>query len=120
VLVMHHGSGLHDWQRALGDQLAQQGFIAITPDLLSAFGPNGGNYDSFDGTDAVMAGLARLTQDEGIRRLNAAYEYGMKLPRAHGKSAAIGFCMGGGDSFRRSWPRSRCRFSASSAKTTPE
>jgi carboxymethylenebutenolidase len=100
VLVMHHGPGLDDWQRALGDQLAQQGFIAITPDLLSGFGPNGGNYDSFDGTDAVMRGLARLTQDEGIRRLKAAYEYGMKLPRASGKSAAIGFCMGGGYSFR--------------------
>ena len=100
VLVMHHGPGLDDWQRALGDQLAQQGFIAITPDLLSGFGPNGGNYDSFDGTDAVMRGLARLTQDEGVRRLKAAYEYGMKLPRANGKSAAIGFCMGGGYSFR--------------------
>lgn len=68
--------------------------------MLSGFGPNGGNYDSFEGTDAVMRGLARLTQDEGIRRLKAAYEYAMKLPRANGKSAAIGFCMGGGYSFR--------------------
>lgn len=100
VLVIHHGPGLDDWQRALGDQLAQQGFISVTPDMLSGFGPNGGNYDSFDGTDAVMRGLARLTQDEGIRRLKAAYEYAMKLPRANGKSAVIGFCMGGGYSFR--------------------
>ena len=100
VLVIHHGPGLDEWQRALGDQLAQQGFISVTPDMLSGFGPNGGNYDSFDGTDAVMRGLARLTQDEGIRRLKAAYEYAMKLPRASGKSAAIGFCMGGGYSFR--------------------
>jgi len=100
VLAMHHGPGLDEWQRALGVQLAEQGFISITPDLLSGFGPNGGNYDSFDGTDAVMRGLARLTQDEGIRRLKAAYEYGMKLPRASGRSATIGFCMGGGYSFR--------------------
>lgn len=100
VLAMHHGPGLDEWQRALGVQLAEQGFISVTPDLLSGFGPNGGDYDSFDGTDAVMRGLARLTQDEGIRRLKAAYEYGMKLPRANGKSATIGFCMGGGYSFR--------------------
>lgn len=100
VLAMHHGPGLDEWQQALGIQLAEQGFISVTPDLLSGFGPNGGNYDSFDGTDAVMRGLARLTQDEGIRRLKAAYEYGMKLPRANGKSATIGFCMGGGYSFR--------------------
>ncbi len=100
VLAMHHGPGLDEWQQALGVQLAEQGFISVTPDLLSGFGPNSGNYASFDGTDAVMRGLARLTQDEGIRRLKAAYEYGMKLPRANGKSATIGFCMGGGYSFR--------------------
>jgi carboxymethylenebutenolidase len=100
VIVAHHGPGLDEWQRALGVQLAMQGFISVTPDLLSGYGPNGGNYDSFDGTDAVMRGLGRLTQDEGIRRLKAAFEYAMKLPRADGKSAVLGFCMGGGYSFR--------------------
>ncbi len=90
VLAMHHGPGLDEWQQALGVQLAEQGFISVTPDLLSGFGPNGGNYDSFDGTDAVMRGLARLTQDEGIRRLKAAYEYGMKCraPTARARPSA--------------------------------
>jgi carboxymethylenebutenolidase len=100
VIVMQHGPGLDDWQRALADQLALQGFIAIAPDLFSGLGPNGGNYDSFSGPDDVLRTNARLTQDEGIRRYKAAWEYGMKLPRASGKSATVGFCAGGGYSFR--------------------
>lgn len=100
VIVMQHGPGLDDWQRALADQLALQGFIAIAPDLFSGLGPNGGNYDSFSGPDDVLRTNARLTQDEGIRRYKAAWEYGMKLPRANGKSATVGFCAGGGYSFR--------------------
>jgi carboxymethylenebutenolidase len=100
VIVMQHGSGLDDWQRALADQLALQGFIAIAPDLFSGLGPNGGNYDSFSGPDDVLRTNARLSQDEGIRRYKAAWDYGMKLPRASGKSATVGFCAGGGYSFR--------------------
>ena len=100
VIVMQHGPGLDDWQRALADQLALQGFIAIAPDLFSGLGPGGGNYDSFSGPDDVLRTNARLSQDEGIRRYKAAWEYGMKLPRANGKSATVGFCAGGGYSFR--------------------
>jgi carboxymethylenebutenolidase len=100
VIVMQHGPGMDDWQRALADQLAQQGFIAIAADLHSGLGPNGGNYDSFQGADEVMRATARLTQDDMFNRYKAARDWGMKLPRANGKSASIGFCMGGGNSFR--------------------
>jgi carboxymethylenebutenolidase len=100
VIVMQHGPGMDDWQRALADQLAQQGFIAIAPDLHSGLGPNGGNFDSFQGTDEVMRATARLTGDDMLNRYLAAYHWGMKLPRASGKVASIGFCMGGGNNFR--------------------
>ena len=100
VIVMQHGPGMDDWQRALADQLAEQGFIAIAPDLHSGLGPNGGNYDSFGGTDEVMRAIARITPDDMQARYKAARDYGLKLPRSNGKSASIGFCMGGGNSFR--------------------
>lgn len=100
VIVMQHGPGMDDWQRALADQLALQGFIAIAADLHSGLGPNGGNYDAFQGTDDVMRANARLTADDMFNRYKAARDWGMKLPRANGKSASIGFCMGGGNSFR--------------------
>lgn len=100
MLVMQHGLGLDEWVRAFADQMAVQGFIAIAPDLFSGLGPNGGNWESFIGTDEVMRAAGGINQDEGIRRYKAAYDWGMKLPRANGKSASIGFCAGGGYAFR--------------------
>jgi carboxymethylenebutenolidase len=100
VIVMQHGPGMDDWQRALADQLALQGFIAVAADLYSGLGPNGGNWDSFEGVDAALRASGKLTPDEAIRRYKAAYEYGIKLPRANGKVATVGFCAGGTYSFR--------------------
>jgi carboxymethylenebutenolidase len=100
VIVMQHGPGMDDWQRALADQLALQGFIAVAADLYSGLGPNGGNWDSFEGVDAALRASGKLTPDEAIRRYKAAYDYGLKLPRANGKVASVGFCAGGTYSFR--------------------
>src|SRR5688572_10647086 len=35
VLVIHENKGLTDWVRSLADQLAEAGYVAIAPDLLS-------------------------------------------------------------------------------------
>ena len=40
VLVIHENKGLTDWVRSVADQLAEAGYIAIAPDLLSGAGPN--------------------------------------------------------------------------------
>ena len=99
VVVMQHGPGMDDWMQALGDQLSRDGFIALVPDLHTGMGPNGGNYDSFDGPDGAFAANARLMPAQTLAAYKAVREYGMKLPRANGKSASIGFCMGGGTSW---------------------
>ena len=101
VIVMQHGVGLDDWQRALADQVAQDGFIAVAPDLWSGTGPNGGNWDSAEFIDDAMRNAAgKITPDETMRRYKAARDYALKLPRANGKTGSIGFCAGGGNSFR--------------------
>jgi carboxymethylenebutenolidase len=100
VLVMSHEAGLDDWMRAVADQLATQGFIAVAPDLLSGKGPSGGNFDSFKLQADVIHAIARLSQDDVLRRYKAAFDYGVKLPRSRGKAAALGVGMGGADSFR--------------------
>jgi carboxymethylenebutenolidase len=100
VIVMQHGPGMDDWQRALADQLALQGFIAVAADLYSGLGPNGGNWDSFEGIDAALRAAGKLSPEEAIRRYKAAYDYGSKLPSASGKVATIGFCAGGTYCFR--------------------
>jgi carboxymethylenebutenolidase len=100
VIVMQHGVGLDDWMRSVADQIAADGFIAVAPDAWSGTGPNGGNRDSFQFDDDAMRAAARITPDETQRRYKAAREWALKLPRANGKSGSIGFCAGGGNSFR--------------------
>jgi carboxymethylenebutenolidase len=97
VLVIHDINGMRDWPRALGDQLAQDGFIAIVPDFLSGKGPNGGGSESLG--NGVGQAISALTGDEVNARLNAAMDYGRKLPSANGKVGVIGFCWGGTRSF---------------------
>lgn len=97
VLVIHDINGMRDLPRAVGDQLAQDGFIAIVPDFLSGKGPDGGGSASL-GTGVGQA-IRALTDEEMTVRLNAAMEYGKKLPGSNGKTAVIGFCWGG----TRSW-----------------
>jgi carboxymethylenebutenolidase len=100
VIVMQHGAGMDDWVRAVADQLAQSGFLAVAPDVWSGTGPGGGGLDSFQFVDDAMKASAKITPDETMKRFKAAREYALKLPQASGKSASLGFCAGGGNSFR--------------------
>jgi carboxymethylenebutenolidase len=99
VVVMQHGPGMDDWMRALGDQLSRDGFIALVTDLHTGIGPGGGNYDSFEGPDGAFAANARLNPAATLGAYKAVRDYGMKLARANGKSASLGFCMGGTNSW---------------------
>jgi carboxymethylenebutenolidase len=100
VVVLHPAVGLTAWVRAEADQLAVQGFIAVAPDLYSGMGPNGGNYDSFKFPDDAIKAGARLSDKEALRRAKAALDYALRLPRANGKSASVGYDTGGAYSFR--------------------
>jgi carboxymethylenebutenolidase len=97
VLVIHDIRGMSDMARALGDQLAQDGFIAIVPDFLSGKGPDGGGTESLGA--AVGKTIQGLTPADVNARLTAAMEYGKKLPASNGKTGVVGFCWGGARSF---------------------
>jgi len=98
VLVIHDIRGMADVARAVGDQLAQDGYIAIVPDFLSGKGPDGGGTASL-GTGVGQA-IQALSDQEMTTRLNAAMEYGKTLPGSNGKTAVMGFCWGGTRSFQ--------------------
>jgi carboxymethylenebutenolidase len=99
VLVIHEIFGLSDWIRALGDQLAKEGYIAVVPDLISGMGPGGGGTDSAKSRDDVVKLIRGLMPEETIARLNAVREYAIHLPSANGKCGTVGFCWGGTNSF---------------------
>lgn len=99
VIVIHEIFGLSDWIKGVTDQLAADGFIAIAPDMLSGMGPKGGGTEEFEGRDKVTQAVRGISSEEVTAALNAVREYGMKLPASNGKTATIGFCWGGGQSF---------------------
>jgi carboxymethylenebutenolidase len=100
VIVFSNNQGLSDWAKALGEQVASEGFIAVVPDMVSGLGPNMGNTESFANSPmSVAAFLDMMPPSEEVMRINAVYAYAMRLPGANGKSGAIGFCWGGRLSF---------------------
>lgn len=99
VLVIHEIFGLSDWAQELADEVAAAGYIAVAPDLLSGMGPNGGRTNSFP-AGAVTEAVSKLNPDQVTADLNAAADYANKLPASNGKLYVVGFCWGGGQSFR--------------------
>jgi carboxymethylenebutenolidase len=98
VIVIQEIFGLTDWIRSVADQLAADGFIAIAPDLLS--GPAGKGTDALGDRSAVTKAVSGLDPKLVTTMLNATRDYALKIPAANGKTATIGFCWGGGTSFR--------------------
>jgi carboxymethylenebutenolidase len=92
VLVVHEIFGLTDWVRSMCDQLAENGVIAIAPDLLS-----GQTYADIDG---ARKAISALPKEQVKGDLNATAEYALtKIPAANGSLGVCGFCWGGGWAF---------------------
>ena len=100
VVLIHEIFGLSDWLRAVADQFAKDGFIAVAPDLISGLGPNGGGTEACASRDDVVKLVRQLTYDETKARLAAVHAYVKTIPSANGKWATAGFCWGGGRSFQ--------------------
>lgn len=63
-------------------------FVRVDPGGTSAFPP-----------DQVTRAVSALPNDQVLADLDAAADYGKKLPAANGKLFVAGFCWGGGKSF---------------------
>jgi len=100
IVVIHENMGLTDWVRSLADQLAEAGYIAIAPDLLSGLGPKGGGTADFADRSAIGQAIGALPPDQIAADLNSVADYVSKLPAANGNVAVAGFCYGGSQAFR--------------------
>ena len=91
VLVIHEIFGLTDWIRGVCDQLAEAGYIAIAPDLLSG--------QTFSDIDGARKAISALPKEQIIADLNATADYALKIPGGSGALTVCGFCWGGGVTF---------------------
>jgi carboxymethylenebutenolidase len=96
VIVIHEIFGLTDWEPTVADRLAKEGYVAIVPDLLSS--KHGKSPANQDEGRKLVGDLEpeRITAD-----LDATYAYVNALPAVEKDHiGTIGFCWGGGQSFR--------------------
>jgi carboxymethylenebutenolidase len=99
VVLIHEIFGLSDWAKEMADELAAEGYIVIAPDLLTGAGPGGGDSSSFPSMDTTTKAVSGLDPAKVTADLDAAADYGKKLPAANGKLFVTGFCWGGGKTF---------------------
>ncbi|MCS7091556.1 MAG: dienelactone hydrolase family protein [Verrucomicrobiota bacterium] len=100
VIVIHEIFGLTDWVRSVTDQLAEAGYLAVAPDLLSGTAPGGGGTAEWGGPDAARKAVGALPQEQIIGDLEAVIRYVGQLPACNGRVAVAGFCWGGAQAFR--------------------
>jgi len=99
VIVIMEIFGLQPWIQGVADQLAEDGYIAIAPDLLSGMGPGGGGTAEIGSPDAARKVITGLTPAEAANRLKAVRAYALTMPQSNGKTATVGYCWGGARSF---------------------
>jgi carboxymethylenebutenolidase len=105
VIVIHEIFGLTEWEPTVADRLAKEGYVAILPDLLSS--KHGISPVDPDSGRKLVGQLEpeRVTAD-----LDAVYGYVNGLPAvARDQIGTIGFCWGGGQSFRYATNNPRLR-----------
>ena len=100
VIVIHENRGLTDWVRSFADQIAEAGYIAIAPDLLSGFDDDHARTSDFASSDAARDALYRLDPDQIINDLIAVQNYSGMLSSSNGQVVVAGFCWGGSQTFR--------------------
>jgi carboxymethylenebutenolidase len=100
IIAIHENRGLTDWVRSFADQLAGKGFIVVAPDLLSDFGDDISGTSDFKNSDEARNAIYALKPDQVQQDLNAVQHYAAHIPAGNGKTAVIGFCWGGTQSFR--------------------
>lgn len=100
LIVIHENRGLNDWARRFADELAEKGFIAVAPDLLSNTSEEISKTSDFENSDAARTAIYNLDSQQVISDLDTAFEYAKSIDAGTGEVSVIGFCWGGSQSFK--------------------
>ncbi len=89
IVVIHEWWGLMPWVKEQADKFAQQGYMALAPDLY-----RGKAATAPDEAHELMRGMP---QDRAVRDLKAAFAYLASRPDVKkNQIGSVGWCMGGG------------------------
>ncbi|MCU0984444.1 MAG: dienelactone hydrolase family protein [Acetobacteraceae bacterium] len=96
VIVIQEIFGVSDSLKQIADAVADQGFIAVAPDLFWRLEPRVNLSDRTQAEwDKAFALLNAFDQDKGVEDLKATLAAARKLPGCNGRVGTMGFCLGG-------------------------
>ena len=91
IVIIHEWWGLNDHIKDIARRFAQEGYVALAPDLYSRMG----SKVTTDATEAAKL-MESLSSQAALRDLNAATTYLTQQPFVDGpRIGVVGFCMGG-------------------------
>jgi carboxymethylenebutenolidase len=88
VVVLGEFWGLDDDVRRIVDSFAQEGFVALAPDLY------GGK--TTEEPDEAQKQMMAMNMAEAEKEMRGAVEYVLEHPKCNGTVGSVGFCVGGG------------------------
>ena len=103
ILIIHENRGLTDFERSVADKLAENGYIAVAPDMLSGL--------TVTTDDQRREAIGKLPPEQVAGDLKAAGDYAKSIPASNGKLYVGGFCWGGA----RTWQVANARQDLSGA-----
>ena len=98
IIVIQEAFGVTDYIRRMTERLAQQGFLAIAPEMFHRSAEAGAEF-SYTDFPSVQPHMQALTIEGQAADLSAAHAWLLEQGVPEGKTAALGFCMGGRASF---------------------
>ena len=87
IVVIQHAGGVDRFIEETAQRLADQGYLAVAPDLFHRQDPNSG--------ETGQERRQKLRDNEVIADVNEAVDYVEADSRANDRIGIIGFCMGG-------------------------
>jgi carboxymethylenebutenolidase len=96
VIVLQEAFGVNDHIRSVADRFADEGYLAVAPQLFHRDGSPEIPYDDFQ---SAMPFMANLTKQGLTNDLNATTDFLATLGYHAPNIATVGYCMGGTVSF---------------------
>jgi len=98
IVVIHDVIAMAPWVENVADRLAEAGYLAIAPDMLS--GRTAEERQPLESGGKKLGPARRLPLAQVAADLNALADYAKKLPGCNGKVCVVGFSWGGDQAFR--------------------
>lgn len=98
VLVIHEVFGLNDHIKSIADRVSQAGYVALAPNFFVR-APEPPPKDDSD-MDALRKAASSIPPEASVKDMQAGLEYLRGVGGAEARFASVGFCMGGGFSYR--------------------